>query len=220
MDKKQVINQLRELQIKLSKQITRKDIEEHSQKLAWGIRKNFKTYTKAYKAAGLEINFGSNQEKSKKNKDSVVLKMIGDNAWLGKAAEHYVVAELLYLGYNATRLTMDSGLDVFAEKEGKAFYLQVKNLTYSNKNNKVDISVNSFARNNSGNTYYVIVLNDTEHQDRNVIVLPSIEILRLVKKHEQSGGSRYRLRVKRSDSEILINGIDETYFWNNWEIIR
>ena len=53
---------------------------------------------------------------------------------MGAAGEHRVMSELLLRGYGAERVTIDDGVDIWAEKDGCQFYIQVKTVT--GKNNK------------------------------------------------------------------------------------
>ena len=52
-----------------------------------------------------------------------------DKPFLGKAGEMAVISELLFWGYNASAMLVDSGIDVVASKGGKYFHLQVKTST-------------------------------------------------------------------------------------------
>lgn len=54
-----------------------------------------------------------------------------EKSFLGKAGEMAVISELLFWGYNASAMLVDSGIDVVASKGGKYFHIQVKTATES-----------------------------------------------------------------------------------------
>jgi Holliday junction resolvase len=220
MNKSEVVEELLLLRKKLGRPVTRQDVYNYNYKLDWGIRKNFKTYSVAYEVAGINENKNDIRNSQTVIAPQVASQIVKNNEWLGRAAEYYVISELLYQGYNATRMTMDTGIDIFATKGEKTFYIQVKSLAYKSTNAEIKISVDSFSKNNGGAYYYVIVITDNEEQSRDVVILPSAEIERLLNMNIKSVTTKeIRLKVKKTEGKILINNQDESFFWNNWERI-
>jgi hypothetical protein len=86
--------------------------------------------------------------------------------FFGKAAEYSVIAELLFRGYNAQLISVDSGLDVIAFKNGNIYFLQVKH----GEENKITKS--SFENNKEANVFYVFVINPKNKKQRDFIILP------------------------------------------------
>ncbi len=230
MTKQEVILNLQNL----SKKLNRKDIGKKEIRTVSGLenqlKKYFLTISEAVQSAGLTPKeVPDNFIKKQKTENKILFEKavenaskkipIQDNMWLGTAAEHYVLAELLYNGYNATRLPMDSGLDVFATKDGKVFYIQVKNLSYNinHSKNEVKIPVDTFNNNYGGLIYYVVVI--LNQNSKHSLVLPSNEIRRLTNDKLSPGGKMIRLRVKIDEGKIFLNNIDETYYLNKWDAI-
>lgn len=82
-----------------------------------------------------------------------------DKAFTGKAGEFAVMSELLFWGYNASAMTVDSGIDVVASKDGKYFHIQVKTAAeHEGGRFSFTIKNNSFQQHHSSLMYYVFVL--------------------------------------------------------------
>lgn len=227
MDKKKVIKELRILHSKLKKPISRSDVRKYSPKLDYGIRKCFGTYHAAYKEAGLNIdnnskNLSENESQATSAEIPIASKrIVKDNEWLGRAAEYLVLAELLYQGYNATRMTMDTGIDIFAVKDDKAFYIQVKSTSYNTVKREVKLSVDSFSKNNGGNYFYVFVITDSIRQTRDILVLPSNRIEEILQTSIQNIAKiDIRLKIKKEEGRIFINNYDASFWKNRWEMIK
>jgi hypothetical protein len=129
MTKKEVIGELKKLQKKLGSNFNRDLIRNENSKLDYWIREHFITYTNAYRAIGIVSNVDEQVHIADFNKLDVPPKrIIRDYEWLGRAAEYYVMAELLYQGYNATRLTMDTGKIYLLSKKIKLSISSKKHL--------------------------------------------------------------------------------------------
>lgn len=92
--------------------------------------------------------------------------------FMGKAGEHAVMSELLFWGFNASLMAVDTGIDIVASKENLYFHLQVKAAT-PRADGRFGFTVknSSFAANDKSSTYYVFVM---RHTNGNVFaVLPS-----------------------------------------------
>ncbi len=48
---------------------------------------------------------------------------------IGAAGEHAVVSELLYRGFNASKMAVDDGIDIVASKETRSFIFRLRHLT-------------------------------------------------------------------------------------------
>lgn len=81
--------------------------------------------------------------------------------YIGSAGEMAVCSELLFRGYNVSRMSVDDGVDIVAIKSGKTYYIQVKTVLVKSKNFGVKISEKSFERYCSNDCYYIIVARTT-----------------------------------------------------------
>lgn len=77
--------------------------------------------------------------------------------YIGSAGEMAVCSELLFRGYNVSRMSVDDGVDIIAIKNGKTYYIQVKTVLVKSKNFGIKISERSFDRYCSNDCYYIIV---------------------------------------------------------------
>lgn len=99
----------------------------------------------------------------------------------GRAGETYIVAELMYRGFNASLLPVDLGVDVIAIKDSKTFYFQVKNINFDKVVSRtIPITTSSFSKNQSSNMFYVFVLQ--RGQRKNVLFLPYQKMHELISK--------------------------------------
>jgi len=93
----------------------------------------------------------------------------------GVAAENLVISELLYRGYEAYLINVDLGLDVMAQKDGKFYYLQVKNISFDNANRRVcPVTTSSYLRNKGNNVYYFFVMQ--KKLKRDYIIIPWLKL--------------------------------------------
>jgi hypothetical protein len=82
-----------------------------------------------------------------------------DKAFTGKAGELAVMSELLFWGYNASSMLVDSGIDVVASKGNKYFHIQVKTATEKDGGRfTFSIKNSSFSQNHNSSMFYVFVL--------------------------------------------------------------
>jgi len=88
-----------------------------------------------------------------------VVPPVTDKAFTGKAGEFAVMGELLFWGYNASAMTVDSGIDVVASKENKYFHIQVKTAAEQDGGRfNFTVKSSSFQQHHSSSMYYVFVL--------------------------------------------------------------
>lgn len=143
--------------------------------------------------------------------------------YIGKAGENRVVSELLFLGYNASIMSVDEGLDIVATKNNKLFNIQVKTANENKFNRYVyDIRKISFEKFGAGNTFYVFVLRGKE---TNFLVLSSIEVEKNIKLKnilEVGHGKRYRVNLSIRDEKLYLGNKenDLSFYFNNWSLIK
>ena len=143
--------------------------------------------------------------------------------YIGKAGEHRVVSELLFLGYNASIMSVDEGLDIVATKDNKLFNIQIKTANVNKFNLYVyDIRKISFEKFDAGNTFYVFVLKGKE---TNFLILSSIEVEKNIKQKnilEVGHGKRYRINLSIRDEKLYLGNKenDLSFYFNNWSLIK
>ena len=101
-----------------------------------------------------------------------------DRAFLGKAGEMAVMSELLFWGYNASSMLVDSGIDVVASKSGKYFHLQVKTSSDNDGRFNFSIKQNSFQSNHNSSMFYIFVLRRKVNSE--FVIIPSTYIHALI----------------------------------------
>lgn len=99
-------------------------------------------------------------------------------SYLGKAGELAVMSELMFWGYNASSMLVDSGIDVVANKDGKYFHIQVKTSTENDGSFYFSIRNSSFQQNNNSTMFYVFVLR--RKIDSEFIIMPSSYLQALI----------------------------------------
>lgn len=146
------------------------------------------------------------------------------SSFIGKAGEYLVCSELLFRGFNASIMSVDTGVDIVATKDNHLYGIQVKTARLNKfKYYNFDIRKVSFERNNTGSIYYIFVL--FSEKKTNFLVLPFFEIEKLV--HEKAilevgHGQRYRVNIKIRKSKVFLGTLENNmdYFLNNWVIIK
>jgi len=171
--------------------------------------------------------FGSMQEALRRLKDRTLDQQLSAGRFeAGPAAEYLVVAELLYRGFNANRLPVDTGIDIIALKGNKAFNIQVKNISFKEgKPGNVAITVSAYERHRASDVYYIFVLN-REH-DRHFLILPFHKIDELIDNRviqsKDRAPNKYRFNVLWHEDRVYINELSEraevTIHLDAWEKI-
>lgn len=147
------------------------------------------------------------------------------SSFTGKAGEHLVCSELLFRGFNASIMSVDTGMDITATNEhNKLFSIQVKTANLNKFNTYVfDVRVVSFEREYSGNTFYIFVLRGEEKT--HFLILPQYEMEK--KMHEKAilkieSHKRYRVTIKFREGKIYLGNLNHEvgYYLNNWGIIK
>lgn len=147
-----------------------------------------------------------------------------DSSYIGKGGEHLVCAELLFRGYNASIMSVDTGMDITATKDGKLFSIQVKtaNVNAFNAYN-FDVRRVSFERTHQGNIFYIFILK--EGKENQFLILPFYEMGKKV--HEKAilhipTHEKFRVKIDIRDEKVYLGNRQHemSYFLNNWEIIK
>lgn len=145
--------------------------------------------------------------------------------YTGKGGEYLVCSELLFREYNASIMSVDTGVDIVATKDNKLFGIQVKTATLSKNNTYIfDIRKTSFQNAAAGNIFYVFVIHDRQKISSTFIVLPYHHVNQYISENAIStiiNGERYRLTVKVHDGKFytVSKNKDLSYFVNNWNIV-
>lgn len=173
---KELLSYLLGLGKKIGKRPTVMDIKRDG-RFSEKIFKRFGNIKKAYELA---INESKSQA-IKEDKEVYLEDFPNRPVFWGRAAEMYIVAELMYRGYNSSLLPVDLGVDVIAIKDSKTFYFQVKNISFDKVASRtIPITTSSFSKNQSSNMFYVFVLQ--RGQRKNVLFLPYQKMHELINK--------------------------------------
>lgn len=151
-------------------------------------------------------------------------KLAVESGYIGKAGEYLVCSELLFRGFNASTMSVDTGLDIVATKENRLYGIQVKTARLNKFNTYVfDVRKVSFERHNSGSTFYIFVL--YSEKKTNFLILPYFEVEKKV--HEKAvlevgHGLRYRINIKLRNNSVYLGTLDHemNYFLNNWSVLK
>lgn len=147
-----------------------------------------------------------------------------ETGFIGKAGEHLVCSELLFRGYNASIMSVDSGMDIIATKNNKLFSIQVKTAnanafdTYN-----FDVRKVSFEKDYAGNTFYVFILKGKVQTQFLIIPLHEME-KKVAEKaiiYIQSY-KKYRVKIDVRDEKVYLGNRSHemNYYLNNWDTIK
>lgn len=151
-------------------------------------------------------------------------KLAVESGYIGKAGEYLVCSELLFRGFNASIMSVDTGLDIVATKESRLYGVQVKTARLNKFNTYVfDVRKVSFERHNSGSTFYIFVL--YSEKKTNFLILPYFEVEKKVHDKavlEVGHGLRYRINIKLRNNSVYLGTLDHemNYFLNNWSVLK
>ena len=132
----------------------------------------------------------------------------------GRAGEYAVAGELLFEGFDACVANVDEGTDVFAVKDGRCFFIQVKTSVPVRNECSFFIPPGTHKKFNVPDAYYAFVKRSKASND--FLVMPYHE----VQKHVESGGiekmnRKYRATFVWGD-QITLGGEDVTYYRRRW----
>jgi len=198
----ELLQYLWNLSIRIKKVPSSRDINKDGEHEYHIFARRFVTVKNAYDAA--KKKFGSTEHRLnieehlpiKEEVNPEVTIPIKEFAYKGEfygvAAENLVVSELLYRGYEAYLINVDLGLDVVAQKDGKTFYFQVKNISFDNSNTRtITITKSSYIRNKANNVYYFLIMQTKFERD--FIIIPQLRF----QEFEENG------LIKPADKENL-----------------
>lgn len=171
--------------------------------------------------------FGSVPEAVRRLRDRARVQQLSSGRLAtGAAAEYLVVSELLYRGFNANFLPVDTGIDIVALRGDRAFNIQVKNVSLEKgKSGEVAITVSAFERHRSSDVYYIFVLN--WEQRRDFLILPFQKVDELIDsgviRIKDSAAKKYRFHVLWCEDRVYINDVSEraevTHYLHGWDKI-
>lgn len=132
----------------------------------------------------------------------------------GRAGEYSVVSELLFQGFDASVANVDDGTDVFAIREGRCFFFQVKTSAPVRNRCSYFIPPLAHARFNRPDAYYAFVMHSGDRND--FVVMPYCE----VQKHMDAGRitmpeQKYRATLVWGD-KVTLAGEDVSYYRRRW----
>ena len=134
---------------------------------------------------------------------------------LAAAGEHRVLSELLLRGYDANKPTIDDGVDVWATKDGRQFYIQVKTATGKSDKYISTIRKKSFSKKRNLQMYYVFVLRDDNTLD--FVVLSSRELSKMVGTKKEHT-TNYTVYLSKKGDKVFLNKHDVTQYKNDWNL--
>ena len=137
--------------------------------------------------------------------------------FLGKAGEYAVMSELLFWGFNVSLMAVDEGIDVIATKDNKYFHIQVKTTGKPNANGQYAFSIRreAFDQNNSAHIFYILVMR--EGASTRYVVLPSTEIVRLIRQNHISDTPNLSIRIAQdpASKQYMLNSRENAQPWIN-----
>lgn len=138
----------------------------------------------------------------------------------GSAGEYAVMSELLFRGFNASKMTVNDGIDVVASKVDKYFHVQVK--TANDKSGSYTATIKTAAFQHASNVFYIIVLrtNAGMRYINDFVILQSGDIKRMILEGRLKEGKSISLRLGNEGGRLMLNGsIDVSVHRNNWDLI-
>ncbi len=144
-----------------------------------------------------------------------------ETAFTGAAGEFAVLSELLFWGFNASKMTVDDGIDVVASKKGKYFHIQVKTANGA-LDKPYQASVRSKSFQHSTNVFYVIVLRtySSKRYINDFVIFSSGEIHQLIAKGVLKNSATISLRIRLEKGRYWLGkNYDVTHNVNNWDCL-
>ena len=137
----------------------------------------------------------------------------------GRAAELHVTAELLYRGFQAANIPVDTGLDILAVKKNKTFYFQVKHKDLSNKQ-AIELTKSSFERSGGGDVYYIFVL--LSDKKREFLIIPYHIVNDWIRAGlAEDKGMKYLIYIQKDeDGKYKLNEMGLDKYRDRWEDIK
>jgi hypothetical protein len=148
------------------------------------------------------------------------LEDVSDTGYVGRGGEYAVMSELLFRGFNVSLMSVDKGIDIIAaDEKNKYYHVQVKTATSKDGLFRFTIKKKSFEANDSGSTFYVLVLRRDKRCD--YIVMPSSQISTFMGTNVIRGGESLSLTVRIEGKRFTINNAaDISIYVNSFRQIR
>ncbi|MEP1201017.1 hypothetical protein [Tateyamaria sp.] len=138
----------------------------------------------------------------------------------GAAGEYAVLSELLFRGFNASKMTVDDGIDVVASKEGVYFHVQVK--TANDRAGTYLATIKTSAFQHASNVFYIIVMRTFSgiRYVNDYVILQSGDLKKMVLEGKLKDSASMSLRLTAEGNRLLLNGgTDVSVHRNNWDLI-
>ncbi|VAV99394.1 hypothetical protein MNBD_ALPHA07-594 [hydrothermal vent metagenome] len=139
----------------------------------------------------------------------------------GAAGEFAVLSELLFRGFNASKMTVDDGIDIVASKDEKYFHIQVKTANFS-EGKPFQASIRQRAFKHSSIVYYIVVLRQPTPVGfvNKYVILPSGDIRRMISQGILKEGASINLRISMEKTKYILAGkVDISHQINDFESI-
>ena len=137
---------------------------------------------------------------------------------IGAAGEHRVMSELLFRGYGAERVTIDDGVDIWAEKDGCQFYVQVKTVTGKNGRYITTIGKKPFAKKRNLHMYYAFVLRDVDNR-LDFVILSSKDVRKRISNGDMTDNKAgYQASFSKKGDKVFLGAHDATQYKNDWDL--
>jgi len=144
-----------------------------------------------------------------------------DKQFLGKGGEYAVMSELLFWGFNVSLMTVDYGIDVIAQNDGKFYNIQVKTASeQEGRKFTYTIKRSSFGANDNSSTFYVFVMR--RKLSCIFAIIPSSQIHSLKAAGKVGGKSSLSISIHADEKwkGFHLNGNNITPHVNNFGLIR
>lgn len=133
---------------------------------------------------------------------------ISNSLYVGSAGEMAVCSELLFRGYNVSRMLVDEGIDVVAIRHEHTYYIQVKTITLKNTSFSFKINEKSFSKYCNNNCYYIVVIRTATKKGvpiNQYLVMTADDIKTWIKEDKvKQSGSDISLSFNQKDDHILL----------------
>lgn len=143
------------------------------------------------------------------------------SSFTGTAGEFAVMSELLFRGYNASKMTVDDGIDIVASKDDKFFHIQVKTANY-HPDRPFQATIRENAFRHSYNVFYIIVLRAPTPMGfvNRYAIFPSSDIRRMIAQGTLKDTSSISIRISLVNQKFLLGGnVDVSHQINDFESI-
>lgn len=150
------------------------------------------------------------------------------SAYTGKAGEHLVASRLLFLGYNVSIMSVDTGADLIATRDKSTFYIQVKTANPSGGRYRFNIRTSSFEKNAGSSVFYIFVIRQEDasaaKQCEDFLILPYTKIREYIDKElirHILDGTVLDVTIARKEDGFFLSGKEDDikHYMNKWSSI-